>query len=210
MTIIKLLEPFEKTLENRRFKIILYFLTSIILALVAAYLEHIGLRPVHIIWCIWLLIIPVTYGIYFLWFNIQSVYTHIQLDDELDSTNELIQEQLITIPNIIKEKPYLVDAFKKALALFEEEKYEQALDAVDEISRSFSGYEYVKKFRAVCHFHLGIQFINQQDFRSGVNHLHKASKLDPTNKVIQEQLAELYKRLRILKIALEEDMNENK
>ena len=64
MTIIKILKPFEKTLESRRFKIIMYLLTSIILAPIAAYLEYIGLRPVHIIWCIWLLIIPVTYFIY--------------------------------------------------------------------------------------------------------------------------------------------------
>jgi len=70
MMIIKLLKPYEKTLENRRFKIILYLLTSIILAPVAAYLEHIGLHPVHIIWCIWLLIIPVTYGIYYVWFHV--------------------------------------------------------------------------------------------------------------------------------------------
>ena len=67
MTIIKLLKPFEKTLESRKFKIILYLLTSIILAPVAAYLKYIGLQPVHIIWCIWLLIIPVTYCIYCMW-----------------------------------------------------------------------------------------------------------------------------------------------
>ncbi len=70
MTIIKLLKPFDKALENRRFNITLYILISIILAPVAAYLEHIGLRPVHIIWCIWLLIIPVTYGIYFVWSSV--------------------------------------------------------------------------------------------------------------------------------------------
>ena len=73
MTIIKLLKPFEKTLENRKFKIILYLLTSIILAPVAAYLEHIGLRPVHIIWCIWLLIIPVTYFIYLVWSSVNDI-----------------------------------------------------------------------------------------------------------------------------------------
>ena len=72
MTIIKLLKPFEEALESRRFKLILYLLTSVILAPVAAYLAHIGLRPVHIIWCIWLLIMPVAQGIYFVWSSIEN------------------------------------------------------------------------------------------------------------------------------------------
>ncbi|MBM3236537.1 hypothetical protein FJZ31_09595 [Candidatus Poribacteria bacterium] len=83
MTIIKLLRPFEKTLESRRFKIILYLLTSIILAPVAAYLERIGLRPVHIIWCIWLLIIPVTYVIYFVWSYVAKKEEESSVKDQL-------------------------------------------------------------------------------------------------------------------------------
>jgi uncharacterized membrane protein len=67
VTFIKLLKPFEEMSENRRLKITLYLFTAVLLAPVAAYLAHIGLRPVHIIWCIWFLIIPVTYGIYFVW-----------------------------------------------------------------------------------------------------------------------------------------------
>lgn len=72
MTIIKLLKPFEKTLENRRFKIVLYLFTCIILAPIAAYLDHIGFSPVHIIWSVWLLVIPVTHGIYFIWSRVTT------------------------------------------------------------------------------------------------------------------------------------------
>ena len=178
MTVINLLKPFEKTLENRRFKIILYFLTSIILAPVAAYLEHIGLRPVHIIWWIWLLIIPVTYGIYFVWANFQSAHTHLQ---------QFVVHQLA------KEKPY-INAFKKAQAFFEQEKYEQALDTVDNIPKSFSDYDKVKKFQAACHFYLGIQFANQQDFQSALNHLQQAAELELTN----EQIVKIHDQLMMI------------
>jgi len=67
MIIKELLKPFEKTFESRRYKIVLYILTSIILAPIAACLANIGFRPVYIIWFIWILIIPVTYGIYLVW-----------------------------------------------------------------------------------------------------------------------------------------------
>jgi tetratricopeptide (TPR) repeat protein len=120
-----------------------------------------------------------------------SAVADMQQAHTLVPDNEVVRDQLEELEQIKTDFPH-IKAMQKAEALLENEKYYEALTALETIPSTFGNYERVRNIRAVCEFRIGIEHANSGNLGEAIEHLEKAAQYNPGEPVIRQQLNTLY------------------
>jgi tetratricopeptide (TPR) repeat protein len=117
-----------------------------------------------------------------------------QQASELDPQQNVIQQASKQIEEALSESRYyiILRAAHKVLDEGHEQHYEVMIEPLKSVPAQIELANHARKFLCAIHFRLAVSAANAGSFSFGESHMLASVKLDPKNRVVKRQCAQLY------------------